>query len=43
MGGERRWGHVERDAELILGLVEARDDIIPAELREALAQYGVGT
>jgi transposase len=37
LGGDRRSGHVERHAELILGLVEARDDITLAELREALA------
>ena len=43
LGGDRRSGHVERHAELILGLVEARDDITLAELREALAQQGVGT
>ena len=43
LGGDRRSGHVERHAELILGLVEARDDITLAELREALARQGVGT
>jgi transposase len=43
LGGDRRSGHVERHAELILGLVEARDDITLAELREALAQQGFGT
>ncbi len=43
LGGDRRSGHVERHAELILGLVEARDDITLAGLREALAQQGVGT
>ncbi len=43
LGGDRRSGHVERHAELILGLVEVRDDLTLAELREALAQQGVGT
>jgi len=43
LGGDRRSGRIERHAELILGLVEARDDITLAELREALARQGVAT
>ncbi len=43
LGGDRRSGYVERHAELTLGLVEARDEITLAELREALAQQDVGT
>jgi len=43
LGGDRRSGHVERHADLILGLVEAKDDITLAELQTALAERGVGT
>lgn len=43
LGGDRRSGHIERHADLILGLVERKSDITLAELQAALAEKGVAT
>lgn len=43
LGGDRRSGHIERHADLILGLVEDKADITLAELQASLAEQGVAT
>jgi len=42
LGGDRRSGRIEAHAGLILGLVEQKADATLAELREALAERGIG-
>ncbi len=41
LGGDRRSGRIEAHAALILSLVEAKDDITLAELKERLAEQGL--
>jgi transposase len=41
LGGDRRSGRIEAQAEVILGLVEERPDITLAEIEAALAGRGV--
>jgi transposase len=41
LGGDRRSGYIERNADLILGLVRRRSDITLMELRAELAEQGV--
>jgi transposase len=41
LGGDRRSGRIEAHSALILGLVETKDDITLAELKESLAECGV--
>jgi transposase len=41
LGGDRRSGRIEAHAALIFGLVEAKDDITLAELKDSLAEQGV--
>jgi len=41
LGGDRRSGRVEKNAEVILGMLEAKPDITLAELQAGLAERGV--
>jgi transposase len=41
LGGDRRSGRIEKQADLILGLLEGKPDITLAELQAALAERGV--
>lgn len=41
LGGDRRSSRIEAHSALILGLVEAKDDITLAELKSSLAERGV--
>ena len=48
MGGDRRSGRIEAEAEFLLGLVDGKDDITLAEMRRRLEaerglRVGVGT
>jgi len=42
LGGDRRSGRIEGHAALILSLVDQKPDATLAELREALAERGIG-
>ncbi|WP_425995484.1 IS630 transposase-related protein [Caulobacter sp. DWR1-3-2b1] len=42
LGGDRRSGYIEKHADLILTLMDAKSDITLAELQAALAERGVG-
>lgn len=42
LGGDRRSGRIESQAEVILGLMEHQPDITLAEIRATLAERGVG-
>jgi transposase len=42
LGGDRRSGRIEGHSALILGLVAQKPDATLAELREALAELGIG-
>jgi len=42
LGGDRRSGRIESHAALILGFVDQKPDATLAELREALAERGIG-
>ena len=41
LGGDRRSGRIEAQAEVILGLLESKPDITLAEIEGALAERGV--
>ena len=41
LGGDRRSGRIEAQADVILGLIEERPDITLAEIEAALAERGV--
>lgn len=41
LGGDRRSGRIEAQADVILGLVDERPDITLAEIEAALAERGV--
>ena len=41
LGGDRRSGRIEAQADLILGLIEAKPDITLAEIEAVLAERGV--
>lgn len=41
LGGDRRSGRIEQQADLILGLIESKPDITLAEIEAALADRGV--
>jgi transposase len=41
LGGDRRSGRIEKHADIILALLDAKSDITLAELRAALAERGV--
>lgn len=41
LGGDRRSGRIEQQAELILGLLESKPDITLAEIEAVLAERGV--
>lgn len=41
LGGDRRSGRIEAQAEVILGLLEGKPDITLAEIEAALAERGV--
>jgi transposase len=41
LGGDRRSGHIEKQADLILRLLDGKPDITLAELQAALAERGV--
>jgi transposase len=41
LGGDRRSGRIEQQAELILGLLDGKPDITLAELQAGLAEQGV--
>jgi transposase len=41
LGGDRRSGYIERNADLILDIVRRRSDITLMELRAELAEQGV--
>ena len=41
LGGDRRSGKIEQQAEVILGLLERKPDITLAEIEAALAERGV--
>lgn len=48
MGGDRRSGRIEAEAEFLLGLVEEQDDMTLAEMQQRLAderdlRVGIGT
>jgi len=41
LGGDRRSGHIESHAALILALVEHKPDVTLEDLRQALSEQGV--
>ena len=41
LGGDRRSGRIEAQADVILGLIEGKPDITLAEIEAALAERGV--